>query len=592
MAEKQRPFGEGEPEKDDAFGTGDSDFGALTGGEGGLGNLPPLSDFESSAGKDFDSGLPPLSGIDMAPGKSGQAGLPPISDIPVETPIPTGGNIKAAPPSFGSTPAFGTPSGSGLDTPSAGSSFQDLAADSDFTPETPEMAPPGPDSDIDTPLFDSAFGGGGTFSGAADTSAPTQAMETPMFGASPGGFDADAFTGITNGGGRGFDAGTPLPDFGPDTAAPTAVTPPPIAPKAPMAPAAKGGKGGGAGRLALVAVIMLVGGLVGGPFLQDYVPIPNPTKSALTEAVDVKIPQLEKRVKELVDTQPKGGEEPLSPQQIDELIKQRDGLNKEIGDLSGQRDNLQSQVDTKNQELAKVTEDLNKKNEEFVTAEADYEQLVNDTAITRARKEGLEAESERLQTLVGRLEDANQRRILTKDTLDSNIDQLAILVNESSPLAPEEYSRDLRIARVNSLKQKAASLNWVDPALLDEYTSLYAQELEIAKARKYFFAKIPVMDRFGTPSMAWAECLMNGNWSVYYRTLDGAHMGVYQNTERGSGPAKFAFIDVLDEIAMKQIETEVFAARPEGYQEKLEQIAKKQIATDDKSELQKKYDSL
>ena len=103
--------------------------------------------------------------------------FPPISDIPVETPIPGGGSPVV------DTPAFETPtSDTGLDTPS-GAGFQDLAADSDFTPETPEVAPPGPDSDIDTPMFDSAFGGGTDFSDAADTSAPTQAMETPMFGA-------------------------------------------------------------------------------------------------------------------------------------------------------------------------------------------------------------------------------------------------------------------------------------------------------------------------------------------------------------------------------------------------------------------------
>ncbi len=87
----------------DGFGTrgsDDSDFGALTGGDSGLGNLPPLSDFESSAGGGgFDSGLPPLSAIDPSSDKDriSIGGLPPISDIPVETPIPTGGAIR--PPS-------------------------------------------------------------------------------------------------------------------------------------------------------------------------------------------------------------------------------------------------------------------------------------------------------------------------------------------------------------------------------------------------------------------------------------------------------------------------------------------------------------
>ncbi len=249
-------------EESDAFGTadsGDSDFGALSGegGESDLGNLPPLSDFESSAGGGFDSGLPPLSSIDSDSDKGEErvSGLPPISDIPVETPQPTGGAVKPPPAEYGSTPVFGTPSSdSGLDTPS-GTGFQDLSADSDFTPETPEVAPPGPESDIDTPLFDSAFGGTGGFSAAADTSAPTQAMETPMFGADQGnqGFDADAFG--SGAGSGGFDQGTPVPDFGPDTAAPTAMTPPP----APQP--AKAGRGGG-GKGVLVGIVALIIGLL------------------------------------------------------------------------------------------------------------------------------------------------------------------------------------------------------------------------------------------------------------------------------------------------------------------------------------------
>ncbi len=126
--------------------------------------------------------------------------------------------------------------------------------------------------------------------------------------------------------------------------------------------------------------------------------------------------------------------------------------------------------------------------------------------------------------------------MITRDTLESNIERLEILVRESPPLAPEKYSRAARIAAVEELKQRADGMNWVDAKLLDAYTALYLQELEIARSREYFFAELPVTDRFGTTTMSWAECVMNGNWGVYYRTLDGEHIGVYQNTAAEGSP--------------------------------------------------------
>jgi hypothetical protein len=121
---------------------------------------------------------------------------------------------------------------------------------------------------------------------------------------------------------------------------------------------------------------------------------------------------------------------------------------------------------------------------------------------------------------------------------------------------------------------------------------LYLDELEIANSREYFFAKIPVKDRFDTASTTWAECLMNGNWSVYYRTLDGSHTGVYQNVDRGASAAKYGFVDLDNPVVAKQIEAEIFKARPSGYEEKLEQIAQKQLLTEEKTPFQKKFNSL
>ena len=205
----------------------------------GMGSLPPLSDFDSTEGESSDSDLPPLdtpSDDDEGP----ISGLPPIVDIKVDTPavrpsdLDTPTDRESGPDATPDTPAemLNTPSPAGFATPSpdldspsgGGLGFQDFAADSDFSPETPEIGP-GPDSDIETPMFDSAFGGDSDdFStGGQSTPAPTQAMETPLFGSQPEaegggmGFDDDAFGAHTPD--VAADAGTPVPDFSPDTGA-------------------------------------------------------------------------------------------------------------------------------------------------------------------------------------------------------------------------------------------------------------------------------------------------------------------------------------------------------------------------------------
>jgi len=172
MADDKPKNGKGVPQEEEGAGKGRFES------DSGLGNLPPLSDFESTADTS-DTNLPPLDGTDSGGDldKGTPSGLPPISDIPVETPVPSGRG-QAGPPDFESPSAFDTPtsaSDSALDAPQPETAFQDLAADSDFTPETPELGP-GPDTDMETPLFDSAFGSPETPHGIPDTGAPTQAM--------------------------------------------------------------------------------------------------------------------------------------------------------------------------------------------------------------------------------------------------------------------------------------------------------------------------------------------------------------------------------------------------------------------------------
>ncbi|MBI5093419.1 MAG: hypothetical protein HZB26_13385 [Candidatus Hydrogenedentes bacterium] len=563
------------------------DFGALTGGkkDSGLGNLPPLSDFDSQQGA-TSSNLPPLGSVKSDPGRGSIGGLPPLSDISVDTPVPAGRPRK--PSSFGDANAFDTPiSDAGIDTPSKGTGFQDLAADSDFSPETPEIGP-GPESDLETPLFDSAFGGGRSFTAAADTPAPTQAMETPMFGAmddkSSGkdnlGFDSGAF-----GGGRDFSAGTPVPDFSPDTGVQKPAAPPP------PGKAKKVKSGGGAGGMLVAAAVALIVGLAGGVFLPGVLTfLPNPLRDQLDSANN-KVATLQKQLDTAQRATSAGGVTSISKEDLEKLTQKQAELSGQVKELETQHAKLTDDVAKATTARDDIQKNIDSKNEEDASAQQLMEDLVNQTSIVRARQEGLNAEVERLQSLNGKLEESDARRIATKDTLLHNVDLLAVQISEGISLTPDKFSREKRTAAVNELKAKVTESPWVSPALMEQYTSLYQKELNIAASREYFFARIPVTDRIGNKNMKWAECLMNGNWSVYYRTLDGKNIGAYQNTA-SSGAVKYEFVEDLPGGAQKRIEEDVIKARTPDYLDKVTVLAQQEVATEGKTSFQKTFDSL
>lgn len=593
MADKKHPDEEGQQEfrSDDFMSDKSSDFGALTGGksDSGLGNLPPLSDFDSD---------------DAGSGKGGTlGGLPPLSDIEMTTPMPTGGNIKPGPAQFPSGSAFDTPMsdpGLKIDTPMPPKkgermSFQDLTADSDFSPETPEIGP-GPDSDLETPMFDSAFGGA-DFSqqSTPDTSSPTQAMETPMFGSPKAqprgqsiGFDEGAFGGDFLGG------GTPAPDLSPDTGmgAPTPMTTPPATGKEAKkaAKAARGGGGGGSKGLAIgLAAAGLVIGLLAGPFLTQMLSfMPYPVLGEIS-AKDDQIAKLQKQLSDLRGKD--AGGEVLSQAAIDELVAKKQQLDQDIAALETKATEAAKSAEEAEANRAKVQEDLDVLTEQFVNDQAKYDDLVNQTAIISARQEGLLAEVTRLQGMVGTLEAANGRQIATRDSLSSAVGRLEVLVREGIPLTPEKYSIDARRAAVAALKEKVDSATWVTPELMEDLIAAYSKELAIAGSREYFFAKVPVRDRFGTQSLKWAECLMNGNWSVYYRTLDGANIGVYENVS-DTAAVRYEFREDFAADVKNSIEETIFASRTPGFEDRLRVLAEKQLVIDPKTPFQKVFDSL
>lgn len=592
MSDEKRRKDEGEAEKKKE-------------GAGDLGKLPPLSDFESSEGRDLDSGLPPLGSLGSEGEEEPFSGLPPISDIPVETPMPTGGAIKPSPPGFEETPRvpldtpdFATPTGgSAFETPSPepGTGFQDLAADSDFTPETPEIGVGG-ESDLETPMFDSTFGAGDSGLGPTpETTAPTRAMETPVFGERGArreegvGFDADAF--------REFEGGTPVPDFTPDTAAPTQpTTPTPAVTARPAAAAARGKKGMGV-KGVLVGIILLIVGLAVGVLLgpmvsHDYITnLPmNPWKADLDNAQrdisDLRSQNsgLQVELTKFVELQDLYEQGVVSTQRLAELRTQTEAAMSELA-------RVEVDLNTARGQLAEIVREVNAKNEEYVQTEQEYENLLNQISIMEARRDGLDAEIDRLQSQVGQLEVADNRRMQTKAALEHAVDLLAITIQEGLPLTPAKHSRQDRIAAVERLRANVTAANWVDPDLLRDYTSLYLDELAIADAREYFFAKIPVTDRFGTDSMVWAECVMNGNWSVYYRTIDGKHIGVYQNTAKEGAP-RYEFVESIPASLRNEVDGTIMAMRPEGFEEQLQMLVQKQEVGASKTPLQRVYDSL
>lgn len=574
----------------------EDDSGALTGSEdkadeSGIGNLPPLSDFDSAEG-DSDGGLPPMESASKDDAGSGISGLPPIVDIKVDTPAVRPSDLDTPEPQkadLESPGGFNTPA-SELDTPdpAQGLGFQDFSADSDFSPETPEIGP-GPDSDIETPMFDSAFGGDSDDFATTGTSAPTQAMETPMFDTSDTpssgrGFDNDAFGVPTPD--VGGESGTPIPDFSPDTGMPQEAV-------------GVGGKGKrqksgiGGGKFAFTVILVLVIGLAVGiaanPFIADNLDfLPNKYKDDIADK-EIEIAGLNSEVRSLKDRLT--SDPNLSEAAIAEMTARYDNLKQLLEQTGNDYDAALRETQEKEQLLAQIREDLDENNDAYVTAADELEALQNEIFITDARHEGLTAENERLTEQVGELEEANARRQSTLDTLLHNVDLLTIQIQGGSPLTPERHAHQDRLDKAAALHDKVANAKWVNPQLLNEYTDLYLSELNIASSTEYFFARIPIRDALNVEYFRWAECLMNGNWSVYFRTLDGKHVGSYENTA-GSGAPKYEFREQLPSGMKSDIEDAITSSRVEGYEDKIVVLKNKEAIYESKTKLQRKFSSL
>jgi len=591
---------------DDAFGNAD--------GDSGLGNLPPLSDFDSQGEGDAGDGLPPLG--DFEAHEAVGSPLQEDKEFSPQTPNIGRGNIYQSDEEDIGLPAFDTGAFSGgpVDDDDSGMSaggFQDLAADSDFSPETPDIGP-GPDSALDTPIFDSAFGGedsgfGGIDSGYGGrrTGAATQAMESPMF---------DDFGGESDFATPEL-AATPVPDFSPDTGfgaadddfavntggrAPAAVGGRVPAMAVPGAGAEgissqkTGVKKGGANWLVVgvfVAIAFFIG-VVNAPFLSDYMSfLPNPAKEEVAKAQS-EILKLNERINQL-NSMPKeeGGGVNVSQDKLDQLIKDIQSRTEELGSIQGQLDSTRATLEGQQRDLGNVERDLRERNDEIISAREFLEELRNETAIVQARQRGLIAEVDRFTGLVGELEEANVRRVATKEALAHNVDRLIIQVKESIPLTPKKFDYAERLASVEQLREKVEQAPWVTPELQNEYTTFYLRELELARSNEYFFANVSVTDRFGHRSLKWAECLMRGNWAVYYRTLDGANIGSFENIGTAEVP-QWGFREDMSEEIQTSIEANIVSARIPDFESQAQLLAERELAGQKGNVWQRTYSSL
>ncbi|HNT87172.1 MAG TPA: hypothetical protein PKL84_04845, partial [Candidatus Hydrogenedentes bacterium] len=466
----------------------------------------------------------------------------------------------------------------------------------DFSPETPEIGP-GPEADVDTPMFDSAFGGGG-FDAAVQTPAPTQAMETPLFGGALAGapgagptFDQDAF----GGGPFGAAGGTPMPDFSPDTgmlggaamAGAAASTVPPPEPR---------GRGGILTGFLIGAVLALIVGIIAGPYVLPSVPV---LPDMLPEtAKDQQIAKLQRDISglnqelEVYRRQPPPEEiRTLTPQELDNLRQEIARRSEELNGVKAQLDQVTAAYNQKAADLRAVEDDIARLNTQFIETQERYDDLRSETSIIQARQKGLIAEVDRLTNLVGGLEEAQARSDATKEALAFAVDRLLIQVKEGIPLTPQKYSRDDRLAKVERLREEVQRAKFVTPEMQNTYTDLYLQELQIAATQEYFFARIIVTDRFGAKYAKWAECLSKGNWAVHYRTLDGKNIGSFENIGTPEAP-HWGCREDLPAAAQQQIEEQIFAARVPGFEEKIQVLAEKQVAMEDGTPLQRAFDSL
>ena len=128
--------------------------------------------------------------------------------------------------------------------------------------------------------------------------------------------------------------------------------------------------------------------------------------------------------------------------------------------------------------------------------------------------------------------------------------------------------KEVRLEKVLKLKNELDNSKWVRPELLEEYTQLYLEELQIATQEKYFIAKIPLVEK-KKEVKKWAECVSIGSQLAYFETLDRTFTGVCRNTNPEGPVPRYEFIVELPRTELMEIRDIMAQYRPEDYEQRI-----------------------
>ena len=247
----------------------------------------------------------------------------------------------------------------------------------------------------------------------------------------------------------------------------------------------------------------------------------------------------------------------------DELVKRQQAQ----GTLADLEDKLRDALD-KEEEYDALTRDLEGLNEKVASSQEVLEITNTQIAEADSRLGGLRTEIARFEEQVGKLAVADSRRQAVKAALLRDVEQLIVQIRKGIPLAPPEYQKQVRIARAQKIRDELENSNWVRPELLEEYTQLYLEELQMATQENYFIAKIPLMEK-NKEVMKWAECVSIGNRFTYFETLDRKFTGVCRNTNPEGAVPRYELLVDLPRTELMEVRDIMAQFRPEDFEERI-----------------------
>lgn len=123
-------------------------------------------------------------------------------------------------------------------------------------------------------------------------------------------------------------------------------------------------------------------------------------------------------------------------------------------------------------------------------------------------------------------------------------------------------------AQAATLTQEKSTL---EKKIAEQQAQIEALSQAAKAAHKYFLTKILVTGADGAQQPAVAECVLRGDGAFCYRTIDGAHVGVFERAPGGE-PGQWVYREELQADEKTRIEQEIAEARPADYEDKIKAL--------------------